>query len=126
MNIVVCGTRTFMDRKYIYRKLDHLTKNLDRRKLVVYNGDCKGPDKIAQDWAMQYLAAWKNYKAEWYGKWPECGPIRNREMLKEAVAEGKTVVVAFWDGASKGSADCIKQARKMGLEVRVYWPEEDE
>ena len=54
------------------------------------------------------------YEAEWgkYGK--NAGPLRNRKML-----EGAHRLVAFWDGRSRGTLDCISQAVELGTDVRI-------
>jgi hypothetical protein len=50
---------------------------------------------------------------------PKLAPImRNRE-----IAEGCSVLVAFWDGESRGTADAIEQARQRGRQVILYGPD---
>ncbi|MGH8159274.1 MAG: hypothetical protein ACREPQ_14230 [Rhodanobacter sp.] len=55
------------------------------------------------------------YPAEWdrYGR-SHAGVIRNQQMARVA-----THLVAFWDGASTGTASMIKMATNDGLSVRV-------
>lgn len=54
----------------------------------------------------------ERYPADWerYGK--RAGPIRNRKMLDQ----GPDLVVAF--GGDKGTADCVREARRRGIAVR--------
>lgn len=58
------------------------------------------------------------FKAEWnlYGK--AAGPIRNKAMLTYAMEENP-VVIAFWNGASRGTKNMVEQARKAGAEVII-------
>jgi hypothetical protein len=46
------------------------------------------------------------------------GPIRNNEMLDTC----PDVVIAFWDGVSKGTKHAIGEASRRGLAVEVYAP----
>lgn len=46
------------------------------------------------------------------------GPRRNRPLVESADR-----VVAFWDGESKGTADAIAHARKLGKPVEVITPQ---
>ena len=40
--------------------------------------------------------------------------------------EEKALVIAFWDGESKGTKNMIDQARKAGSEVKIVrYPEKD-
>ena len=58
------------------------------------------------------------FKPEWkrYGR--AAGPIRNKEMLKYAEEE-TPIVVAFWDGTSRGTKNMISVAQNDGAEVHV-------
>lgn len=54
------------------------------------------------------------YPATDYGKWPACGPIRNRAMLKT----GDVVLVVAFSGGD-GTLDCITQAKQRDIPVHV-------
>ncbi len=53
-----------------------------------------------------------------YAKWSElgskAGPMRNREMARQAHA-----TIAFWDGESKGTASMIKEAERAKHEAVI-------
>ena len=51
------------------------------------------------------------------GRWPVCGPRRNRRMLR---AEGPALVLAYPTQASKGTWSCIEEAMRLGIPV-VAW-----
>lgn len=121
MNIVVCGSRDFEDFDYFVRKMDKLTEKLDKKKLIIYNGACPtGADRMAQDWATKRRVTYKNFHAAWKELGAKAGPIRNREMLEEAAADGeetgqKVVLVAFFDGDSPGTTSCLAEARRLNI-----------
>ena len=58
------------------------------------------------------------FEAYWdeYGK--SAGPIRNRQMLNYALG-AEAIVVAFWDGKSRGTANMINIAKRSNAEVHV-------
>lgn len=115
MNIIVCGSRTITDRKFVEGTLDRLTARLDEVLVIV--GDAKGVDRLAFDWAMKNGFTVRRHYADWDKHKKAAGPIRNREMIADAGP--KAGVIALWDGESPGTADCIAQARKAGLKVKV-------
>ena len=47
------------------------------------------------------------------------GPIRNEKMAKYAAEVDRKMLIAFWDGQSKGTGSMIDLAKKHGIEVHV-------
>lgn len=111
MKVLVCG-----DRKWPY-------KGIVRRVLyqvqpsMVIQGGARGADTLAWDVAKEMGLATETYPAEWkeYGR--AAGPIRNRLMLDQK----PDLVIAFHDDIehSRGTKDCVTEARKRGIPVRV-------
>ena len=67
----------------------------------------------------------KEFPADWsLGK--KAGYIRNEQMAKYAAESGNGVLLAFWDGVSKGTGHMIDLAKKHNLEVHVFNFEGDE
>ena len=58
------------------------------------------------------------FKPDWkkYGRGE--GPVRNKEMYKYAL-EDEPMIIAFWDGESKGTKSMIDIASKDGAKVHV-------
>lgn len=83
--------------------------------LKVIHGACpKGADAIAAKWAQSNSIDVAAYPADWdqYGK--RAGFIRNKRMI----VEGKPlVVVAAWDGESKGTKHTIDLAGRYDIPV---------
>jgi len=104
MRLLVCGDRNWKDDLMVWELMTHLSPS------VVIEGHCRGADQFAHHWAMTEAARGNDVRlicqpADWkkYGR--AAGPIRNREMLKEA----PDLVLAFHDSieASKGTADML-------------------
>ena len=80
----------------------------------IISGGAKGIDTCAKIWAQsrgipvtEYLPAYDTYG--------RAAPhVRNRKIVDEADA-----VMAFWDGASKGTAATVAYAKKQGKTVTV-------
>ena len=58
-----------------------------------------------------------------YGK--AAVPIRNKEMLKYALKE-KPVIIAFWDGKSRGTKNMLKQAKLAGAVCHIVHYRDDD
>lgn len=83
---------------------------------VIISGGAKGADSIAEKWAHEYGLTTEIYLPDWdkYGK--SAGFLRNTEIVAHA-----DMVVAFWDGQSKGTLNTIEQALKADhiKEIRI-------
>lgn len=110
MKIAIIGSRNFADIARIDKFVSWLTKDC-----VVVSGGARGVDKLAELAAKKYGLPTKIFYADWdtYGK--SAGFRRNGTIVEFA-----DVVVAFWDGASKGTQDSIEKAGKLGRDVFVY------
>lgn len=89
---------------------------------TVLSGGATGVDEVAQKAAKDRRVPFKLYAVtarEWkaYGK--AAGPMRNIEMVKNA-----DVVVAFWDGVSKGTRHAIEEALKQRKRLEVFFPDD--
>lgn len=110
MRVLVCGSRTFSDRGFLYRELNAFDKDIPITLLIV--GGARGADTFARDWAEIRGIPFQEFKADWktYGK--GAGPIRNKQMLKEGKPER---VIAFIDRPltfTKGTKSMIVLAEK--------------
>lgn len=79
-----------------------------------------GADKLGEDFANSENYLLSKFPADWdsYGK--STGYRRNVEMAQFAVANGNIgVLVAFWDGKSKGTKHMIDIAKRYALDVEV-------
>jgi len=91
---------------------------------ILSHGGARGVDFQAGAVAHSIGYEIRVYKAEWgkYGK--AAGPHRNKHML---VMEMPDLVVGFHAllSESRGTADCLRQARKMHINSVLYGKDED-
>ena len=119
VRIIVCGGKDFSDKEMMYGVLNEIYDQYPEAEII--SGHAKGADMIAEEYALNYRHNLKVFEADWkrYGR--GAGPIRNREMLKYA-GEGNPIVIAFWDGKSRGTANMIRLAKNAGVEyiIKMY------
>lgn len=121
--IIVCGGVDFDDYGLLKTKLDELLPKFENVRLI--SGHARGADSLGERYAAENGIPVQVFPAEWtkYGK--AAGPIRNKAMLNYAKEE-TTVVVAFWNGKSRGTADMLKQAKSGGAECVVFFYEQQD
>lgn len=123
MRILICGSRTWKDSAAIEGALfdygiHRVIETHDTEHLTVIEGGANGADKIAGEIAQKNDWKLKVYPADWqrYGK--AAGFIRNSQMLHDGKPD---LVLAFWDGKSRGTAMMIELAEKAGVEVKIFY-----
>lgn len=112
IKVVVAGSRSFNDYDLLKTSLDLFLQHYD--SVTIISGHAYGADKLGERYASQ-----KGYEVElfipnWdlYGK--RAGYLRNEDMAKNG-----DVLVAFWDGKSKGTQHMINLAKKHELKIWV-------
>lgn len=113
MKVAVVGSRTFSNRDLLFEKLDELQRVHGGFDLIV-SGGATGADALAEEYALARQIEVMVLEADWkrYGR--GAGPMRNQEIVKAA-----DVVVAFWNGESRGTANTIEIARRWKKTVVV-------
>lgn len=112
MRLLVTGSRDFGFPAFIVSVLDEFRT----RDPLVIVGDCRGPDAIAKQWVEQNDGNALVFAADWDTAGKAAGPLRNQRM----VTEGKPdEALAFWDGISRGTLDCLTRCVKAGVPVRI-------
>lgn len=119
MIVIVSGARTLKDRTPIERVLERI-----EGQVAFYHGGAEGADTLAKEYAL--LRGWTVYDwpANWdlYGK--AAGPIRNAEMLLDAIKLSKTTgrdlhLYAFPVTRNGGTRNCIAIARTLKVPTTV-------
>ena len=115
MIVLVCGSRDWTDEGLIAQWLGELPPNT-----TVLHGDCRGADRIAAKVAKRLGLKVRAFPADWERHGKAAGPLRNRAMLDE----GPALVLAFHEDLerSKGTRDCVEEARRRGITVEVIGP----
>lgn len=114
MKYLICGSRDFDNYEFFERKMEVLNVPSE-----VISGGATGADSLAEEWATEYPYETKFIKVlpEWdlFGK--SAGYIRNIKMLDMC----PDLVIAFWDGVSRGTAHTIKEAKKRRISTIIFY-----
>jgi len=110
--VLVAGSRGFADYPLLAATLDNVLAG--RVGVVVLSGGARGADRLGERYAADRRHPVERREADWTTHGPAAGPIRNRRLLA-----GCDLAVFFWDGASPGTADAIRQAGAAGVPVEV-------
>ena len=118
MRLLICGDRNWTDDIMIRKPLEML-RVAPPPGLTIIVGRARGADTIAETIALEMGFAVDPYPAEWEKHGKMAGPIRNRQMLVEGLAQ---VVWAFHDdlAQSKGTRNMVLQARLVPIPVWWY------
>ena len=123
LRIIIAGSRDFNDYKLLKTSIRDILKNIsldDINKIKIISGTARGADQLGERFAKQFKLDVVKFPADWdrFGK--RAGYIRNEEMAKYSVKDNNYgMLVAFWDGKSRGTKHMIDLAKKHGLEVHV-------
>ncbi len=110
MKVIICGGRDYTEFDIAYAYLDALHE--EYQFSLVIQGEAKGADSIAKQWALSKDIAVKGHRANWDLHGRKAGFLRNKEMLDE---NNPDLVVAFPGG--RGTAMMIELALKANVKV---------
>ena len=122
LRIVIAGSRDFNDYELLKREVLNIVKYDNRPKdyLKVISGGARWADTLGERFAKEFGLEVKRFIPDWDGLGKRAGYIRNAEMAKYSVEDGSDgMLIAFWDGKSKGTKHMIDLANKYELEVHV-------
>ncbi len=125
LRVIIAGSRDFDDfLKLIDSCTDILSKitehHNDLNKIRVVSGAARGADQLGEQYAKVREYELSRFPADWDGLGKRAGYVRNAEMAKYAMEDGNYgVLIAFWDGKSKGTKHMIDLAEKNGLDVHI-------
>lgn len=120
MKLLICGSRTAPTG---YAALERLGAHLRKLGLespwpeAVVSGGAHGGDTLGEQYAAAVGLPLERLVPDWKLHGKRAGYVRNMAMLDAIGPTG--VVVAVWDGRSRGTKMTIEAARKRGLRVHV-------
>ncbi|MCR5047289.1 MAG: DUF2493 domain-containing protein [Treponema sp.] len=114
MKLFVCGSRTITDKEWIYSKIDECVSENNFTDITVLEGEAKGVDRIAKEWAVARGIPVKEYPPDVKHYLHNACHKRN-----EAMAVDCDFMLDLWDGESGGSLHDIMMAEKHQKPYKV-------
>ncbi len=125
MRVIIAGGRDFdnfdlleFEVIRIFKKLKLENYFIACNDITIVSGNARGADQLGEKFANKYHLKLERFPADWdrFGK--SAGYKRNQQMSTYA-KEDNGVLIAFWNGSSKGTKHMIDIANKDGLKVFV-------
>ena len=120
IRVIVCGSRNYSDFDESFKVLLRLFGQV-LPDVEIVSGTCRGGDMCGEHFASVCGLPVSRFPADWNRFGKSAGPRRNEQMLQYAL-QANAFVVAFWDGASKGTRNMVQIARQAGVPVCVVKP----
>ena len=108
MKVAVIGSRSFGDWQLLRSALEKYEIG------EVISGGARGADSMAAQWAKEKGIPIKEFLPD-YKKFGRAAPIRRNDLIVDACE----MLVAFWDGESRGTKYTFDLALKKGKSVEV-------
>lgn len=107
MKVAVIGSRGL--------SVSDLGRYLPENTTEIVSGGAKGVDTSAREYALSHGIKLTEFLPE-YTKYGRSAPLKRNITI----IEYSDIVLAFWNGKSRGTKFVIDNCRKLGVEVRVY------
>lgn len=110
MRIGIIGSRGFNNYILVKDVMSEYINNVD----VIVSGGAKGADTFGEIWAKEHNKETLIFLPDWnkYGK--RAGFIRNQDIVKNS-----DLIIAFWDGYSKGTKSSIDLCSKFNIPIKI-------
>ena len=109
MRVAVIGSRGLL--------VDDLEDYLPEETTEIISGGARGVDASAKDYALQHGLKLTEYLPE-YARYGRAAPLKRNITI----IENADLVLAFWDGASRGTKYVIDNCKKRNIPVKIYMP----
>ncbi len=107
MKVAVIGSRGLY--------VEHLEEYLPEGTTEIVSGGARGVDTSARDYALRHGLKLTEYLPE-YNRYGRGAPLKRNITI----IENADIVLAFWDGKSKGTKYVIDNCRKRNIPVTVH------
>lgn len=132
LRIIIAGGRTFSDYeklkknclKIITEKIKAMGQSkIDRNLVTIISGCAPGADTLGERFSKEFGLQLEKYPANWDrdGR-KRAGPMRNQRMADAAVIDKdnfEPMLIAFWDGESRGTKNMIETAKRKHIETYI-------
>ncbi len=107
MKVAVVGSRGL--------RVEHLEDYLPKDTTEIVSGGARGVDASARDYALRHGLKLTEYLPE-YRRYGRAAPLKRNITI----IENSDLVLAFWDGRSRGTKYVIDNCKKQNVPVEVH------
>ena len=107
MKVAVIGSRGL--------SVTDLGRYLPENTTEIVSGGARGVDTSAREYALSHGIKRTEFLPE-YTRFGRSAPLKRNITIIEYA----DIVLAFWDGKSRGTKFVIDNCRRLGVEVRIY------
>lgn len=111
MKVAIIGSRNLVNVE--------ISKYIPENVTEIISGGARGIDTLAEEWAEKNGIPKTIIKPE-YERFKRGAPLKRNEKIVELA----DVIIALWDGKSRGTKFTIDYAKKVKKEVNIYILEE--
>lgn len=98
-------------------QIEELERYLPPEVTAIVSGGAQGVDACARRYAEEKGLPLTEFLPD-YGSFGRAAPLKRNE----AIVNAAELVIAFWDGKSRGTRYTIEYAKRMGVQLRVFLP----
>ena len=111
MKVAIIGSRNLVNVE--------ISKYIPENVTEIISGGAKGIDTLAEEWADKNGVPKTIIKPK-YERYRRGAPLKRNEKIVERA----DLIIALWDGKSRGTKFTIDYAKKLKKEVKIYILEE--
>ena len=112
MKLIVAGSRDVTNYNVVKYWLDDYRKRIEVKTII--SGAARGADTMGERYANENNLELEVYPADWKNLGKAAGYRRNEVMARKG-----DLLIAFWDGKSRGTKHMIDIAQREGLPVTI-------
>jgi predicted Rossmann fold nucleotide-binding protein DprA/Smf involved in DNA uptake len=115
MRIAIVGSRNIKDYDFVNSCFNKILTDENIEDYEIVSGGADGVDSIAREIAINNKKTITEFFPDWkkYGK--SAGFVRNKYIVESA-----DILIAIWDGESKGTKNSINTAMKLNKKIFVF------
>ena len=121
--VIIAGGRHFQDydmlREQVMSSFEKHGVGMEDAEII--SGHATGADQLGERFAQENGILCTIFPANWskYGR--SAGFRRNVAMVNYAAEAAHPLVIAFWNGKSRGTGFTIQKAREIGIPVEIFY-----
>lgn len=122
LRVIIAGKRDFNDFNRLCKYCDNILKVYKESfdQITIISGNALGTDRMGEEYAKLRGYNLMVFPAEWFKYGRRAGIIRNAQMADYATSDNKEgILIAFWNGISKGTGNMIEQAQSKHMDVFI-------